>query len=158
MSSTSSLSTATSSAAVATSSAADDEYSFSIRETTIRNIAIAVGISLTVLLICTLIAIEVMRRKMKRMRRQLDVYAMKMEGGLSPQPRNGYGYHSVPLSAVENGSIPRFELDGSREVVESDARFLGERSRSHRRDESFVLKLDSHPSSPQRSSSRERLR
>lgn len=91
------------------------------------------------------------------MRRQLEVYATKL-GGISPQPRNVYGYHSVPLSAVENGSMPRFELDGSREVVESDARFQGERLRSHRRDESFVLKLDSHPSSPQRSSSRERLR
>ncbi|KXT06005.1 hypothetical protein AC579_6051 [Pseudocercospora musae] len=158
MSSTNPLSTATSSATVATSSVADDEYSFSIRETTIRNIAIAVGISLTVLLTCTLIAIEVMRRKIKRMRGQLDVYAIKLEGGLSPQPRDGYGYHSVPLSTAENGSIPRFELDGSREVVESDARYLGERTRSHRRDESFVLKLDSHPSSPQRSSSRERLR
>ncbi|EME89473.1 uncharacterized protein MYCFIDRAFT_210105 [Pseudocercospora fijiensis CIRAD86] len=155
MSSTDSFSTASSSATTATSSTADNEFSFSIRETTIRNIAIAVGISLTVLLICTLIAIEVMRRKMKRMRRQLDVYAMKLEG-LSPRLRTGHGYHSVPPSAVENGSIPRFELDGSREVVESDARFLG--SRSHRRDESFVLKLDSQPSSPQRSSSRERLR
>lgn len=96
-----------------------DTYNFSIRETTIRNWAIGIGITLGVLLICALITIQVMRSKMKRLKKERDVYAMKLNGLLVDHSNK---YESIPPSAIESGHIiPRHELDNTREVFESDA-------------------------------------
>lgn len=99
----------------------NDTYNFSIRETTIRDWAIGIGITLGVLLICALIAIQVMRTKIKRLKKERDVYAGKLNGVLV---HGGLKYEAVSPSAVENGGliVPRAELESEREVFESGGR------------------------------------
>lgn len=99
----------------------NDTYNFSIRETTIRDWAIGIGITLGVLLICALIAIQVMRTKIKRLKKERDVYAGKLNGVLV---HGGLKYEAVSPSVVESGGliIPRAELESENEVFESGGR------------------------------------
>lgn len=95
-----------------------------------------------------------MRRKIKRLNKQLSIYEYK---GFASTSKVGGGYEQIPISTLETGSVMRAELDGAREVVESDGRILGDRAPLHGRDESFVVKLDNGSESPHRMSSRETL-
>ena len=73
------MSNTTSNLASATST--DATYDFSIKEATIRNTAIGVCLALFVFLVCALIGLEIMRRRLKRMRKQLLGYMRQEEEG-----------------------------------------------------------------------------
>ena len=67
--------------ATASPSSTDATYDFSIKEATIRNTAIGVCLALFVFLVCALIGLEIMRRRLKRMRKQLLGYMRQEEEG-----------------------------------------------------------------------------
>ncbi|EME44277.1 hypothetical protein DOTSEDRAFT_71939 [Dothistroma septosporum NZE10] len=83
----------------------DTTWDFSIKETTIRNVTITLGITLGLLLICALTAIEIMRRRMQKLRHQRDGYKEKFGGPISPSlmKRSGSGYGPLPPSAGATG-------------------------------------------------------
>ncbi|KAK4496452.1 hypothetical protein PRZ48_012432 [Zasmidium cellare] len=97
-----------------------DTYSFSIRETTIRNWAIGIGITLGILLVLCLIAIQVLRTKIKRLKKERDVYVGKLNGVFV---HKGVKYEAVEPGVLEGGGlvVQRAEL-GSEEVFESGGR------------------------------------
>ncbi|CAK1354236.1 uncharacterized protein RHO25_001948 [Cercospora beticola] len=135
---TSSLS-ASSTSATASATSTDATYDFSIKEATIRNTAIGVCLALFVFLICALVGLEIMRRRMKRMRKQLLKYMRQEEGGystqyLSPDTRvkmertgstpvssDSARYQLVsPVARAPERSVT--EISGQGELYESDAR------------------------------------
>ncbi|KAF2212271.1 hypothetical protein CERZMDRAFT_84643 [Cercospora zeae-maydis SCOH1-5] len=106
---------ASSATASASATSTDATYDFSIKEATIRDTAIGVCLALFIFLICALVGLEIMRRRLKRMRKQLLKYMRQEEEGqagnynknnstqyLSPEPRmkmERTGSKSTPISA-----------------------------------------------------------
>ncbi|KAI5370965.1 hypothetical protein Slin14017_G018440 [Septoria linicola] len=124
-------SSATSASATATDSGTT--YDFSIKEATIRNTAIGVCLALFVFLVCALVGLEIMRRRVKRMRKLIrslspeegqstqylsPTRSMKME---SPATSDDVRYQLIsPVVRAPERSVT--EISGQGEVFESDAR------------------------------------
>ncbi|GIZ39085.1 hypothetical protein CKM354_000247600 [Cercospora kikuchii] len=118
MSSTTSSLSASSTSAAASPTSTDATYDFSIKEATIRNTAIGVCLALFVFLICALVGLEIMRRRMKRMRKQLLKYMRQEEEGYSTQ----YLSPDTRIKMERTGSTPASSDSGRYQLVSPVAR------------------------------------
>lgn len=127
--------------ATASPSSTDGTYDFSIKEATIRNTAIGICLALFVFLLCALIGLEVMRRRLKRMRKRLLTYISREEEGLNTSSED-IRYQLVRPFARVPERIVTSDISVQGEVFESDARSVHsfQRGETHRHNKNVANK------------------